>query len=237
VGDLERADDHLDLLVAQDPQAAVGAALFRQLLRGEEWRQQFFREGRVPAFLGEPAPLIQTYLRASIALRTGDQAEAGRLLAEAESRRPEVRGTCNGQAFADFRDLDDLCAGVLEVLTSTGKYYWIPVESIESIELRRPGRARDLLWRPAQMTVSGGPDGEVYLPCLYAGSHENADDRLRLGRVTDWTGSEGGPVRGLGLKTFLVGDESLTLLQINEVTFESPVAVGPSAEPAPASGS
>src|SRR5262245_21740798 len=66
-GDRERADDHLDLLVEQDPQAAVGAALFRQLIRGEEWRQQFFREGRVPAFLGQPTPLVQTCLRASIA--------------------------------------------------------------------------------------------------------------------------------------------------------------------------
>jgi type VI secretion system protein ImpE len=112
---------------------------------------------------------------------------------------------------------------VFEVLTSTGKYYWIPLDSVVSIQLHPVKRPRDLLWRQTQMTVLGGPDGEVYLPCLYAGSHLHADERLRLGRQTDWTGGDGEPVRGMGLKTFLVGDESKTILEIQEVTFDSPV--------------
>jgi type VI secretion system protein ImpE len=108
---------------------------------------------------------------------------------------------------------------VFEVLTSNGKYYWIPVDRVESIEFRPPQRPRDLLWRRARMIVHDGPDGEVYLPALYAGSHAAAEDGLRLGRATDWAGGQGRPVRGSGQRTFLVGDEAKTLMEIQVLTF------------------
>src|SRR5690606_17147809 len=40
-GELERADKQLDLVADQDTTLAVGVALFRQLIRGEQARQQF----------------------------------------------------------------------------------------------------------------------------------------------------------------------------------------------------
>src|SRR5947209_10684988 len=67
-GDLERADKHLDALGTQDPQAAVGVSLFRQLIRAEQARQQFFAEGRVPEFLDLPSPTLRLHLEASIRL-------------------------------------------------------------------------------------------------------------------------------------------------------------------------
>jgi type VI secretion system protein ImpE len=69
------------------------------------------------------------------------------------------------------------------------------------------------------MIVHDGPDGEVYLPALYAGSHAAAEDGLRLGRATDWAGGQGRPVRGSGQRTFLVGDEAKTLMEIQVLTF------------------
>lgn len=226
-GELEKADKQLDLIVSQDPQSLPGIALFRQLVRGEMARQQFFREGRVPEFLAKPSELLQKSLQASIALREGNQAAASELLAAVEELRPKASGTCDGKAFDDFRDLDDLCAPFLEVLTSTGKYYWVPIESIEFIEFRAPKRPRDLLWRQTLMTVNGGPDGEVYIPCLYADTHTQSDDRVRLGRVTDWAGGENSqPVRGLGLREFLVGDEAMTILQITNLKFNESRNIG-----------
>jgi type VI secretion system protein ImpE len=68
------------------------------------------------------------------------------------------------------------------------------------------------------MVVRGGPDGEVFLPALYAGAHAEADDRLRLGRATDWRAAPGEPVRGVGQRTFLVGDEARAILELNELT-------------------
>ena len=217
-GDLERADTQLDAMGHQTPEAMVGISLFRQLVRAEKWRHQFFAEGRVPEFLEPPGEVLKLHLEASICLREGKAAEAARLLGQAEEKRPKVSGQCNGRPFADLRDLDDLTAGFFEVLTSTGKYYWIPVERVELIEFRPPARPRDLVWPRAHMIVRGGPDGEVYLPALYAGTHAEADDRLRFGRATDWKGGEGEPVRGLGQRTFLVADEGVTILEMKEIT-------------------
>jgi type VI secretion system protein ImpE len=214
-GEWERADKQLDALSHQDPSVAVGVALFRQLIRAAQARDDFFASGRVPEFLDKPSPFLTLYLEASIYLREGKAADAAKLLDQAETQRPRLAGTYNGKPFDDLRDTDDLTAGIIEVLTSTGKYYWIPMDRVESIEFRAPARPRDLLWRPAQMLVHDGPDGEVYLPALYAGAAKEKDDTLRLGRATDWR--EGPPVRGVGQRTFLVGDAGVSIMEMQEV--------------------
>src|SRR5262249_5715563 len=155
----------------------LGVSLWRQLIRAEQARQQFYSDGRLPEFLGDPTPALRLSLEASIRLREKQPAEAAKLLAEADAARPDVAGTCDGQAFDRFRDLDALTASFFEVLTSNGKYSWVPLERVELIEFRPPARPRDLQWRRAHMVVNGGPDGEVYLPAIYAGSQAIDDER------------------------------------------------------------
>jgi type VI secretion system protein ImpE len=218
-GDLERADKQLDLLGHQDPEGMAVISLFRQLIRAETARQEFYAAGHVPEFLSPPEPYLKLHLEASILLRENKPHDAADLLIQAEEQRPRVPGNCDGQAFEDMRDLDDVTASFFEVLTSTGKYYWIPMDRVELVELRKPTRPRDLLWRRAHMIVHDGPDGEVYLPTLYIGSQQDADDTLRLGRSTDWHGGDGSPVRGIGQRTFLIGEEGKAILDISELTF------------------
>jgi type VI secretion system protein ImpE len=123
-----------------------------------------------------------------------------------------VQGTCDGNPCHDFRDLDDQLSCILEVLTSLGAYYWIPISQVESIEFHEPTRSRDLIWRRTHLSVRDGPDGEVYLPVLYPGAAAEPDDLIRLGRQTDWRGGDAAPVRGVGQRTFLVGDTESDLL-------------------------
>jgi type VI secretion system protein ImpE len=157
-------------------------------------------------------------MQALIDFRENKVKEAAELLAKAEEARPVVTGTCDGVAFDDWRDLDDLTAPVLEVITANGNYYWVPLEAVELLEFHKPERARDLYWRPAHLIVKDGPDGVVYVPALYFGSHAATDDAVKLGRRTDWLGGETEPYRGLGLREFLVGDASKTILEIGTVT-------------------
>jgi type VI secretion system protein ImpE len=166
-----------------------------------------------------PDPHLKLHLEASILLREGKPKEAAALLEQAEELRPSVAGVCDGAAFDDLRDIDDLTAGFFEILTSTGKYYWIPVERFELIEFHAAERPRDLLWRRAHAVVRGGPDGEVFFPVLYGGTFAEADDRLRLGRMTDWRGAEGEPRRGIGQRMFVVGEEDRTIMELKELTF------------------
>jgi type VI secretion system protein ImpE len=222
-GDLERADRQLEVVAQQDPQAMMGVSLFRQLIRAEQARQQFYTDGRLPEFLNQDVtPDLKQHLQASILLREGKAAEALAVLTAAEEQRPHVSGTCNGQAFDELRDLDDLTSSFFEVLTSTGKYYWIPLERVESVEFHTPKRPRDLLWRGAHMVVRGGPDGEVFVPVLYAGSASDPNDEVRLGRATEWRGASGEPVRGFGQRIFLVGTEDRPILELQTLALSSP---------------
>jgi type VI secretion system protein ImpE len=221
-GNLERADVILDAGSGVDPQAAVVIAEFRQLVRAEMARRQQRRDGRLPEFLGEPTATLATILQATIALRAGDTAEAGALAAKAETLRPRVTGSLDGKAFDDFRDADDLQAGYFEVLTTTGKYFWIPTERIESINFDKPKRARDLYWRRVNMSVRSGPDGVVYLPALYGDDDPGLSDELRLGQATDWIEVSEALVRGAGQRMFLVGDDTISAMDMTEITFDPP---------------
>src|SRR5205823_4617691 len=105
-GDLERADRQLDALGEQDPNAMVGVSLFRQLIRAEQARQQFYSDGRLPEFLDQDVtPDLKTHLQAAVLIRDGKAAEAAAELARSDEQRPKISGTCNGQAFDDLRDL------------------------------------------------------------------------------------------------------------------------------------
>jgi type VI secretion system protein ImpE len=216
-GNVDRADVHLDALAEQDPQTQYNVSVFRQLVRAEQARQQCFAEGRVPEFLGPVLPRMQAHLEAAMLLREGRTAEAAASLQQAESLRPSPTGTLDGQPFDEFRDMDDLTSSFLEVYTVTGKYYWVPIEQVELIEFREPKGARDLLWRRTHLIVRDGPDGEVFLPTTYPGTQTDADDRLRLARLTDWRGER--PVRGVGQRMFLVGDRDLPILELKTIEF------------------
>jgi type VI secretion system protein ImpE len=222
-GNIERADTVLDACADIDVTAAVMVAEFRQLLRGEIARRQLFSEGRVPEFLGEPTAAQRLALAALVALRDGDAEEAARLVAQAEEARIHTAGTGPDGLFNDMRDGDDVLSTCFEVITTTGKYFWISPERVATMEFHPMKRPRDLFWRRTTMSVNGGPDGEVYLPTIYPpiqGAGKEPDDALRLGRATDWLQvGDIGPTRGVGAVTLIVGEEPKTWLEMDSLSF------------------
>lgn len=216
-GNLERADVILDAAADLEPQAALVVAEFRQLLRADMARRQVRRDGRVPEFLSDPTPALQAMLAARVALRAGDDAAAAAAVAGAEAARPRVPGRHGETPFDDMRDACDLHVGFLEVLTTTGRYFWIPMERIDSAEFHPPKRPRDLCWRRATLAVADGPEGDVYVPVIY-GTDGPTEAAEKLGRVTEWR-EEGGVVRGAGARTFLIGDEAVTVAGLGTLAF------------------
>ena len=65
--------------------------------------------------------------------------------------------------------------------------------------MEKPRRLRDLLWTPARLR--GGPAlkdtelGEILLPALTPFAWQDADDAIRLGRMTAWVENESGAGR------------------------------------------
>jgi type VI secretion system protein ImpE len=219
-GNLERADVVLDAASAIDPATAIGVAEFRQLIRADMARRQLFRDGREPEFLAEPTVAQGLQLAALVALRAGDHAEAARKAEAAELTRPRAPGHHGEDRFDDIRDADDMLAGSLEVLTTSGKYFWIPIERVRTLEFHAPRRPRDLLWRRASISVAGGPDSEVYIPAVYA-ADDAMTDALRLGRETDWRQANGGPVRGVGQRLFVMGEDAVAMMDLATIRFDA----------------
>lgn len=215
VGNFERADRMLDALAATDPSAILAVTEFRQLLRAEVARRQVFTDGRVPDFIGGPEPAQRATLALLVALLAGDEVAAAAACLEAEAARVPAPGTTNGTGFSDWRDADDLLGGSLEVLTVSGHYYWVPFHRVVALTPVPPRRPRDLFWRRARLSVADGPEADVYLPVLYPSDPRS--ELQRLGRETDWLEVTPGLVRGLGQKTFIIGEDGVPVLQLAPV--------------------
>lgn len=218
-GEVERADRALDAVILEQPSAAL--LEFRKLLRAEEARRQTFADGRVPKMQGEdPTPAQRAALRAVTCLRFDDLAAARAASAEIEAARPRISGKANGRAFDDLRDADDILAPLLEVLTNAGEYMWVPFERIHSLHFEAPERSRDLYWRKCVIELRDGTEGHVFVPATYPWAKPGASDALRLGRETDWIEEEGGPVRGLGQRIWLAGEEALPITEAQSIVFD-----------------
>jgi type VI secretion system protein ImpE len=218
-GDWARADKQLETIAKQDTESMVAVSILRQLIRAENARKQFFLEGRVPEIVSDPTEVIRQHLRAAVAFREQDWPTANEAITLAKEIHQSVSGTNQGQPFDDLFDLDDLLGPVLEVLTTNGKYYWVPIENIRSLQFRPPKLPRDLLWRSAAIEVTQGPQGEVFLPAIYYGSHLAKNDAVRIGQQTEWSDDEGRPVRGLGGKMIVVGEQAVSLMELEQLEF------------------
>jgi type VI secretion system protein ImpE len=160
-------------------------------------------------------------LEASLLIREQNLTGAADKLRQAESLRQECPVICNGKECRDIRDLDDLLGSVLEVLTSTGKYYWVPWQQVASLEFQPARHARDQVWRAADIIVRDGPQGEVFIPALYPIRVHEPDEKIRLGRATDWVTLDQGIALGSGQRMLLVDEEALPLMQISSVEINS----------------
>ncbi len=222
-GDVERADRTLDSVIEEQPSPAV--LEFRRLLRAEVVRRQVFGEGRLPKFQGDAATPAQTAaMRAVTLLRLGEAAAAAEAAAEAEALRPRAPGQATAPdgtvvEFDDLRDADDLFSPHFEVLTAGGDYMWVPVERLQGLVFEAPRRPRDLFWRRANLTLKDGTEGLVFIPAIYPWTDAATPDALKLGRRTDWPDAGDGPVRGLGQRLLLAGEDALPLAEAGTLAF------------------
>ena len=218
-GDLERAEKQLDVIAQQSVEAEAAAQVYRNVVQAERARRKLRTEGARPKFLVDPPESVHHLFEAVNRLRENDLAEAKAALDAAEDARPERSGTLNGETdFDDFRDCDDLFGPILEVFVGPD-YFWVPVEQLAALEVAPPERPRDLLWSACQVTLTDGTMQRGYTPVLYPGSHEHENEQVKLGRMTDWTSPEDGPVRGAGQRMLLIGDEARAVLDLRSVEF------------------
>lgn len=207
-GRLRDAADHLRAVRSDDPEWPASARSFRRLLRAQ-WRRTI---GRRPVVLPGPVPRhVKFRWRAIRALRGGEFREpnpddAVRWTDRADAATPEVGGFLDGQRFDGLRDADDRFASVLEAVVG-GESVWFPWEAVRRVKLAPANYTLDRLLRSAEVRLRDGTELNAHLPLVYPGSHE-ADGVFAVGLETDRVCPDGGPIRCVGGKLLLVGDEA-----------------------------
>jgi type VI secretion system protein ImpE len=201
-GELDRAVLQLDALTRQDAELGMALTVYRTLLVAEAERIAVHRREGRPLLPPECPAHVEARLAALQALRRNEVDLARAALERAEKDRADVAVQIDGERFTDLRDYDDLLGPVLEVFAG-GRYLWLPLERVKRLEIAAPAQLIDLLWARATLEDSTGVEAHVHLPALYVGSSEAADERVRLGKTTEWIDQAGLLYRGVGQKTWL----------------------------------
>ena len=207
-GDLERAEKQLDVLGTRDDKLRTGTLVFRNLLASELERQRVFEQGNRPVLPPGAPDYVEHRLQALAQLRSGETTAAESSVAAAIEATPATPGNLDDISFDGFCDFDDVLGSVLEVFAG-GRYLWLPLEHVRSLEFSEPQSALDTLWLPAKLDDASGDSAQVHLPSRYARTTEHADASVRLGRSSDWE-EHGSLLVGRGQRVWMTatGDET-----------------------------
>jgi type VI secretion system protein ImpE len=222
-GQWDKARRHLEVIAAQDPDRITAVQTCHDLIQAEIERQEAIRQHRCPAFLPKTPTYGDLYRKAWEDIGKQQFESARTILDDIDDGRPPVSGELNDEPFQGFKDADTRISFVLEVFVHE-RYVWIPIDSLRELVLPAPTSLLDLIWASAQITTWDGLTVNGYLPVLYPDSHQHDDDRVKLGRMTDWTPLGNGISKGLGQHVIDVGDKECGLLEIRKAVFNSPVS-------------
>jgi len=195
-GDLDRAEKQLDVVSRSNPDAELGAWMYRSAIHAERLRREMFDTDSLPRPDDPPAP--------PRGVLNGKPFET---LTDADPRigaRLEVFAA--GQyTWIPFNQLESVAAGPPARLRDL---MWIS------------SRVK------ASEDFTGMELGEVILPALAPGSSSVDDDMIRLGRMTGFVDLDDGREAPVGQKLLLVDGEALPLLELRELVIHSSDAEG-----------
>lgn len=223
-GNVDRAVKQLDLIASASADSQTAAMAFRGVLFAEESRRKVFAGEEKPKAFIDPPEYVERHLEAVGLLAKGDHAAANQILSDAETARSEITGKRGDETFGDIRDCDDVIGPMVEFIFQSD-YFWVPLEQVMQLSIEPPTQSRDLIWAPAKITLIDGMPRGGYVSALYIGTHESADAEVRMGRKTEWVEQDNAPVRGIGQRMMLVGEDAFGLLELGNVRTDAELAL------------
>ena len=215
MGQWDGAEAQLEALEAFDKTHRAWRQKIAQALQGEKLRRETFEGTASPVILGRPSAWIEPLVEALKPASARSQAALRRRAYEAA---PEVSARIGGEDLPRLADSDCRLGPVLEGIMD-GKYCWIPLERIRSLEIEAPCELQHLVWAEARATWWSGGESSFSIPTRYPGSELEPDDRVRLGRLTRWEELGEGQFRGVGQRHFTADGLYLPLLDLREIEF------------------
>ncbi len=219
-GEWEKARRQLEIIAKQDANRETGVQVYLNLVQAETERIEVFQNKRIPSFLPKTPPYFEQYQDAWQKLNDQEFEAYESIFNEIRERCANISGTLNRREFTGFSETDTRLSCFLEAFVHE-HYVWVPMEALRELILSEPQTLLDLLWASAQITLRGGLTLNCYLPVLYPDSFRHEDDRLKLGRMTDWKDLGQGVQQGSGQHVYRVGDDDVGILEIREMIFDA----------------
>lgn len=245
MGQWDRALAQLNVSGQLDPAVEMMVKAYTETLMCERLRAEIFAGKRTPLVLGEPEQWVAALIQSFSLRGDGRHDAASRLRDQAFEAAPTTGGTLSWRSegsgsdeviqadrFQWLADAEMTLGPVLEAILN-GRYYWVPLNRMESVRIEAPEDLRDLVWLPAQFTWVGGGQQVGFIPTRYFGSENVDDDAVRMARKTQWVAGPDGQEVGQGQRMLATDSGEYSLLDIRLIEFEpneSPVPDAPSEE-------
>ena len=179
LGQWDRAITQLNVAAELEPLNLPMAQMCRGALNSEALREEIFGGNRSPVIFGEPPSWMGLLIQSNQLLNQGHHEQAAELRGQAMEDAPAVTGKINDQPFEWLADADPRLGPSFEALIN-GRYYWVPLERVHSIQLETPSDLRDLVWLPAQIIWTNGGSSVALIPTRYPGSQASDDNQIKL---------------------------------------------------------
>ena len=224
-GNWTRAQTQLKSWAALKPQAQPTVTLLDQAIRGELQRAAVFTGEGQPRLPGAAYGWAESLFAALQADIQGErtQAQALRQAAlDAAALNPGSaleQGSEQAQLFDWLIDGDARLGPICELLVN-GSYFWVPFSAIAEMRFQAPASVTDLVWRHTLVRLVDGSEQVCQVPVRYPFAAD-ADDNLRLARLTDWQPLDDAQQHyiGHGQKVWLNDSAEFSLLSLETLSF------------------
>lgn len=186
------------------------------MIAAEVQRSQVWLEGALPEFVESPSEVESKLLWAWNCRRSGEIEQYQEAMQYVMDNAPTCTLQRESKKLAGFRDLDDMTATILEAHSIHGAHYWLPIASVEKLDVAQPTRPIDFLWNSVRLTLRNGQEARMYIPGTYFHTFSQDSDELKLGRTSEWVTDESGAEIALGRKVFVADEDEFTLFDFTE---------------------
>ncbi|MGI9949256.1 type VI secretion system accessory protein TagJ [Vibrio hyugaensis] len=214
-GNFERADEQLIQAIKLFPEYLSGASQLRHLVKAAQARKDFSLGAATAQFVGGNQTSNKLLVEFNLSLKNAEFIDAYNLANELEQQRVKKSYTQGSAIYDDVRDIDDQLGGYIELFSTAGNYFLVPIANIKLFEVKEPSSLLEQIWRPVEFDIEGLGEGEGHMPLTYIGSQTDAQ---KLGRETDWQQlGDQELFIGLGQKCWLVGEAALPIFDLKQL--------------------
>jgi type VI secretion system protein ImpE len=219
-GQWDRALTQLNVAGELDAATLAMVAMYRQVIACECFREEVFLGQKDPVVFGKPEEWIALLLQALKLTAQGQALKSQELRSKAFELAPSVSGSIDGTDFEWLADSDSRLGPIIEAMVD-GRYLWIPLQRIATVNIEKPVDLRDVVWLPAHFTWVNGGESYGIIPTRYPVSYKTDDPLLALARKTIWEDCGDDLFLGLGQKILTTETADYPLMDVRKICFNN----------------